>query len=170
MMRAVATAALFAAASAEPMVAGGTLKITWSDCGSQHGKATSIEPAELTLGQATNIVGKGSLDEAVAGGGYEFSVKAGVIPLLDHKGDLCKAESISLPGGIGSVQWQGLKCPQAAGPVEIDMSITLSASIPSSMARTSIKLTGTSSSGDNLLCIQLNTSPEDAEAQEEVQV
>ena len=160
MMRPVTVAALLAVASAEPMVAGGTLKLTWSDCGGVHGKATSIQPAALTLGTPTNIIGKGAVDEAVSGGGFEISVKAGIIPLVDHKGDLCKADAISLPGGIGSIQWKGLPCPLAAGPIEVDMTVTLSANIPASLASTTIKLTGTGINGDSLLCVQLNTAPE----------
>ncbi len=41
------------------------------------------------------------------------------------------------------------------------MTVTLSASIPSSLASTTIKVTGAASNGDNLMCIQLNTTPEE---------
>jgi len=161
MMRAAVVGALIAATSAEPMVDGGVLAITWSDCGSVHGKVSSIEPQELTLGQVTNIAGKGAVDEAIPAGTYELTLHAGAIQLLDHKGDLCAADSITLPGGIGTMQFKGLTCPQAAGATEIDIAVTLSAAIPASLATTTIKLMGTNSNGDNLLCVQINTAPKE---------
>ena len=72
------------------------------------------------------------------------------------------ADTITLSGGIGVMQWQGVSCPLAAGPVEIDR-YTLSANIPASLASTTSKLAGAASNGDNLLYIQLNTVPEEGE-------
>ena len=51
---------------------GGTLKLTWSDCGdaSTHAKVTGLTPDTITLGQMTTVSGTGTLDEAVTGGSF----------------------------------------------------------------------------------------------------
>jgi len=108
------------------------------------------------------LAGKGTLDESVSAGSYELKIAAGPITLLDHKGDLCKGETIQLPHGVGSMNWVGLKCTQAAGPLEVDMSMTLSASIPAAFARTTITLTALDQQSQNLLCLELHTKPASA--------
>jgi len=51
-------------------VNGGTLKLSWSDCGdsSFHAKVTSLSPSSLTIGQKTHVIGQGHVDESVTGG------------------------------------------------------------------------------------------------------
>ena len=82
------------------------------------------------------------MGEAVSGGSYEFNLKAGATPLVGHRGDFCKADPITLPGGIGTINWKGFPGLLPAGPVELDMSIQMSAAIQASLACTTIKLTG----------------------------
>jgi len=54
---------------------------------------------------------------------------------------------------------KGFSCPISAGNVELDLDLTLSASIPSSMAKTDISLTADASNGDKALCVDIKTSP-----------
>ena len=60
----------------QEMVNGGTLKISWTDCGdaSTHGKVSDVEPSTLTLGQKTTITGSGTMDEDVPGGAFDITV------------------------------------------------------------------------------------------------
>lgn len=145
--------------------ASGTLGLTWKDCGdATHGHTTALSPDSITLGQKTTITGSGSIDEAVSGGTYNVKVSAGGFTLINHSGDICKPDTIKLPLGTGELDWKGMSCPVSAGALSVAMDATLSSYIPSSMAKTTIELTGTGSNGDDLLCLSLNTAPK-SEAQ-----
>merc|ERR1712066_1062221 len=141
-------------------VTGGTLNLNWKDCGDStyHGKVTSVTPSQLTLGQKTHMSGSGNLDETVNAGSGTITTKAG--PLTDHHSvDLCSAKTISLPLGLGSVQWNGLPCPVAAGAVDVGVDIQLSSAIPASFAKATVDVNAVTDTGDNLLCMEINTSP-----------
>ena len=79
---------------------------------------------------------------------------------MDHRAIFYEADSNTLPGGIGTINWRGFSFPLPAGPVELDMSIQMSAAIPASLGSTTIKLTGKGSDGDDLLCVYFSTAPE----------
>lgn len=139
---------------------GGTLKLTWSDCGdaSTHGKATSLTPESLTLGQKTTVTGQGSLDEAVTGGTFELDMHASIIS-KKFTGDICTAKTFTLPLGLGTLSWDGMKCPLAAGTLSVSTDIMLSSAIPSQYAKATISMKATTTQGDKLLCLSLNTAP-----------
>merc|ERR1712050_101430 len=140
---------------------GGSLKLSWSDCGDSatHGHITSLSPDTVTLGSKTTIAGKGNVDEAIQGASYKIAAKAGIIPVFSHSGDACKADTIKLPLGLGEIDFKGFSCPISSGAVELDLDLTLSASIPSSMAKLDISLTAAASNGDKALCVDIKTSP-----------
>merc|ERR1719356_1295687 len=116
--------------------AAGTLKLSWHDCGdgSTHGKVTGLTPATLTLGQKTTVTGTGSVDEAVTAGTFKIQVKVAIIT-QEFSGDLCAPKTFKLPLGVGTVTWDGMKCPLAAGVATISTDIQLSASIPPTAAK-----------------------------------
>jgi hypothetical protein len=140
---------------------GGNVKLAWSDCGdsSTHGHITSLSPDTLTLGAKTSLAGKGKVDEAIESATYKVDAKAAGITVFSHNGDACKPETIKLPAGAGEIDMKGFSCPISAGAVELDLDVSLSAAIPSSLARITIDLTAASSSGDKALCVQIKTSP-----------
>merc|ERR1712232_995743 len=150
-------------ATRAPESTGGTLKITWSDCGdsSTHAKVTGVKPDTITMGQSTKITGSGTVDEQVTGGSFEISAKAGPIT-QKYSGDLCQAKTFNLPLGLGSVKWDGMKCPVAKGSADVPMDIQLSGAIPAGLAKAKISATAKTSSGDKLLCLNINTAPADA--------
>jgi len=154
-------AAVFGALATAAASGGGTVKLAWSDCGdsSTHGRITSLSPDSLTLGSKTSLTGKGSVDEAITGATYKVSAKAGPVPVFSHNGDACKPETIKLPAGAGEIDMKGFKCPLSKGDVELDLDVNLSSAIPSSLARVTIDLTATASSGDKALCVEIKTSP-----------
>merc|ERR1712228_1099828 len=124
-----------------------------------HGKITDLEPTKLTWGTKTSIAGKGSLDEALQGATYEVTAKALGVTVFSHKGDACKAETINLPAGAGTIDLKGFACPISKGNVELDLDVTLASTIPAKLARTTIDLTATAASGDKALCVSIKTSP-----------
>merc|ERR1712232_1285261 len=104
------------------------------------------------------------VDEDIQGATYEVTAKALGITVFTHSGDACKPETIKLPAGAGEIDMKGFKCPISPGAVELDLDVTLSAAIPSSLARVTIDITATASSGDKALCVEVKTSPGSASA------
>jgi len=135
-----------------------SLKLAFSDCGAAHGKITGLTPDTLPLGSKTTATGSGTVDKAVSGGTFEMDLKASIISQT-FKGDLCSAKSFNLPLGTGSIQWDGLKCPVAAGAISVPVDITLSANLPSALQSVDLKVSGADSSGAALLCMDIKTSP-----------
>merc|ERR1719327_2081697 len=129
------------------------MKLSFTDCGAKHGKVipvTGLKPNTITLGQNTEVTGSGSVDEDVSGGSFTVDLKA-------FNGDICKSSTFNLPLNSGSITWEGLSCPQKAGAVSVPTKIELSASLPASLARAEIKISGKSTSGDDLLCMDIKT-------------
>merc|ERR1712023_188889 len=111
-----------------------------------------------SLGQKTTTVGTGSLDEGVTGGSFQMQVTAGVIH-ENWSGDICQAKSFQLPLNTGTITWEGLKCPVAAGSIKVNTDILLSGSLPASLTKSEIKVSASSSTGDKILCIDIKTEP-----------
>merc|ERR1719446_1063111 len=118
---------------------GGTLALSWTDCGtdSTHGTVTGLTPNTLTLGTKTTVTGTGNLDESTTGGTYAIVMKSGFIH-ENWSGDICQAKTFKLPLGMGSIVFDGMACPIAKGVSELSMDITMSSAIPSSLASATI--------------------------------
>lgn len=141
-------------------VTGGTLKLSWKDCGGAgtHAKVTSFVPDTVTLGQKTTTTGTGSVDEAVTGGTFDIDVSAGF--LRQHwTGDICAQKTFKLPLGAGTITWDGMKCPIAKGSASVATDIQMSSSLPAMLLRSKIHMKATTSTGDSLLCMEIDTSP-----------
>jgi len=153
--------AKFAAVSAFAGAAfAGDVALSWTDCGdsSTHGKISDVEPKTITLGTTTTVTGTGSVDEAVSAGSFSASITAGGGLVHDTwKGDLCSASTHSLPLGLGEIAFKGMSCPVAAGDASLALDVTLSASIPTSLASADIQLNGAAASGDKLICVKIHT-------------
>merc|ERR1712232_1015161 len=115
------------------------------DCGASHGKVTGLTPDTLPLGSKTTVTGTGTVDEAVSAGTFEIDLKASIISQT-YKGDVCAPKSFSLPLGTGTIAWDGLKCPVAAGAVSVPMDITLGASLPGPLQSVGLKISGADTS------------------------
>lgn len=139
----------------------GTLALTFTDCGdaSTHGTVKDIEPHSLTLGVSTDITGTGTLDEAAAGGAFVMKVSASGLIKQTLNGDICSSSSFDIKAlgiTVGTITWKGLTCPLAAGDVTVPLSAKLAASLPAALVHTTIALTATATSGDKLLCANID--------------
>jgi len=144
-----------------PEASSGIIKLAYNDCGdaTTRGKFTSLSPTTVTLGQKTTLKGKGSLDEAVSGAGYTVDAYGPFnVHLFSHFGDACKADTIKLPMGTGTIDFHGLKCPVAKGAIELDLDLNLAGSIPASLAKTKIDLKAKTNKGEKALCAEIHTS------------
>merc|ERR1712083_1170118 len=140
---------------------GGTLKLAYQDCGAAHGKVTGLSPSTLTLGQKTTVTGSGSVDEAVTAGTFEMNIKASILSKT-CTGNICQPSTCPLPAGVGSITWNGMKCPLAKGDVTVGTDVILSGALPPWAARATIGIKGKASNGDDLLCMTLSTAPAEA--------
>merc|ERR1711896_18281 len=94
---------------------------------------TGIDKSSITLGEQTTVTGSGTVDEAVAGGDFTISAKAGPIS-QKYSGKVCEAKEFDLPLGLGKVNWQGLSCPAAAGDLSVGVGVKLASVIPAKFA------------------------------------
>merc|ERR1712072_897562 len=141
--------------------AAGTLKLAYQDCGAAHGKVTGLSPNTLTLGQRTTVTGSGSVDEAVTDGTFEMNIKASILSKT-CTGNICQPSTCPLPAGVGSITWNGMKCPLSKGDVTVGTDVILSGALPPWAARATIGIKGKASNGDDLLCMTLSTAPAEA--------
>merc|ERR1712070_1282731 len=144
-----------------PEASSGSIKLAYNDCGdaSTRGKFTSLSPTTVTLGQKTTLQGKGSLEVAVSGADYTVDAYGPFnVHLFSHSGDACKADTIKLPMGTGTIDFHGLKCPVVKGAIELGLDLNLAGSIPASLAKTKIDLKAKTSKGEKALCAEIHTS------------
>merc|ERR1712072_790768 len=66
-------------------------------------------------------------------------------------------------GGVGSISWDGLTCPQAAGAMSIGFKVKLSSAIPASLAKSTIKMTAVDQDSEDLLCVNVQTQAAEEE-------
>jgi len=143
------------------IVQGTDLKVSWSDCGDANtiAKITSFTPGTVTLGKEETLTGTGSVGKDVSGGSFNINLKAGVLIHETFTGDICKAKSFHLPLNTGTVTWDGMTCPQAKGNAAVSLKIQLAAALPASLAAAVIEAKAKTSSGDDLLCMEVKTTP-----------
>merc|ERR1712137_1480029 len=137
------------------------LSLAWSDCGAgaTHAKITDFTPSSLTLGQKTTMTGTGQLDEAVTSATFDLLMHGAIGQLLKCDGDASQSKTCQLPLGVGSLTFDAMKFPLAAGRVPVNVGIELSATLPSSLAMTKTTCKASSSSGDDLFCIEIRSAP-----------
>merc|ERR1712226_1467503 len=154
------------AAAVSAMVTGAAvakdLTLTWSDCGAgkTHAKITGFTPSSLTLGQKTTMTGTGQLDEVVSQANFDLVMNGAIGQLLKCDGDAAQSKTCNLPLGVGSLTFDAMKFPLAAGSVPVNVDISLAASLPSSLATTKTTCKATASNGDDLFCIEIDSKPQ----------
>merc|ERR1719333_567928 len=105
------------------------------------------------------MVGSGTLPEDVSGATYDLEMTGVIGTLLSCKGDASQSKTCSLPLGTGSLTFDAMKFPLAAGNVPVNVDINLAASLPSSLATTKTTCKATGSNGDDLFCIEIDSKP-----------
>jgi hypothetical protein len=152
MSRFVAASAVLAAAEA------GTLSLTFSDCGSKHGKVTGLSPTSFSTGTTATITGTGTIDEDVTSASIKATISALGTQLTDCSGDGTKDITCNLPLNTGSIVVPALPFPLKAGTLNLPVKVTTSASIPPSLASVDIHLTGDDQNGESAICLDVHTS------------
>jgi len=138
-----------------PPVTGGTVGITWEDCGdsSTHGKIKDLQPSSFTIGDDVTLMGTGILDKDIDGGNFAIHVEAAGFIKEDWAGDVCEAKTFKLPLNLGSVTWVGLECPVAAGTLSVPIGLKFASVVPAALAKGKVSASATSTTGDKLVCL-----------------
>merc|ERR1719375_290030 len=66
--------------------------------------------------------------------------------IVKFNGDICSTSTFDLPMSAGSITWDGLKCPVAAGDVKAGTKIKLAGALPASLAQATISIKGENNS------------------------
>jgi hypothetical protein len=138
------------------------LEISWSDCGdaSTHGTVSGLTHDVMTLGEQTTITGTGIVDEAISGGTFVIELSAFMVSET-YTGDICTAKTFDIrhTHGHGNRHVERHTLPRGCRGVSLDLDIMLSSTIPSSLAKSTVQVSATETSGDNLLCMTVKTEP-----------
>jgi len=161
-MKVAATALVVATATAKD------LSLTWKDCGDAGTKTkiTGFTPATVTLGQKTKMTGTGQLSEEVAGANFDLTMSGALGTLLHCSGDASVAKSCSLPLGTGSLTFDAMKFPIAAGTSAVNVDIALSSTLPATLLKTKTITKATAKNGDELFCMEIDSAASNSEQDE----
>ena len=151
------------------MMNGGTLDMTWEDCGGagSHVKVTDVQPPKFPLGQTTTISGNGDLDEDQTGGTFEMTMTGmgSAVLLQNCNGDASVAKECDIALGpikVGSLKFNPFTFPMKAGKItgapKIDL--TLSSAVPSFATNTNTTFQTHDEKGDAVICVNIYTKPE----------
>jgi len=135
----------------------GTLELTFSDCGSKHGKVTGMSPTSFPTGKEVTITGTGTIDEDVTSASLKATISALGTQLSSCSGDGTKDIVCQLPMGTGSITVPALPFPLKAGTLNLPVKVATSASIPASLAKVDIHLTGDDQNGESAICLDAHT-------------
>merc|ERR1719409_866311 len=121
-----------AAVELESAVAATRLSLTATDCGHGATKAKIIgfTPAAITLGQKTTLIGTGDLSEGVSGASYDLTMTGAIGQLLHCTGDAAASKTCGLPMGVGSLTFDAMNLPIAAGKVSVRVDLLLNSFLP----------------------------------------
>jgi cathepsin F len=135
----------------------GTLKLTYSDCGSKHGKVTSMSPTSFSTGAKVTITGTGTIDEDITSASLKATVSALGTQLTSCSGDGTKDIVCELPLNTGSITVPALTFPLKAGTLNLPVLVETTPSIPPSLASVDIHLTGDDQNGESAICLDAHT-------------
>jgi hypothetical protein len=149
-----------------PAMNGGSLMLTWKDCGdaSTHTKITAVTPPSLPLGGKTTITGTGTLDKDVSDSTFDMKITGvGGIKLLDCSGDASQTKTCKLPLGTGTMTFEGESFPVKQGTTSVKVDLSLASSLPASLQKTTTTVTAVDKAGEKIFCLEVDTAPADEE-------
>merc|ERR1719478_1450818 len=141
---------------------GGTLKLSYKDCGdaSTHAKITGLSPSTARIGNKVKITGTGDLDEDITDGTFSMQTAFSKgVPLLDCQGDASVSKKCNFPLLSGSLAFDGVKFPIKAGPQDINVDLYLSPllSATAGLIKTTTEVSAVSNSGEKIFCMKVIT-------------
>jgi len=139
------------------VVAGGTLGVTWSDCGAKHAVVSDMQPLSIATGGTTTITGSGEVDEDVTSAHFTATVKALGVKISSCSGDGTKDITCKLPAGAGSIVVKALSFPIKAGTVKIPVDVSTKSIIPASLEKVDVHIEATEQNSESVICLDVHT-------------
>merc|ERR1712178_549060 len=145
-----------------PQVSGISLK--HSDCGGKgvHAPILDFGPSAVVLGKKTTMVGHGKLDETVTSANFELTMTGALGTMLHCTGDASQTKSCPLPMGFGSLTMQGMSFPLQPGNVPVNVDMYLKDTTPAHLLTTTTTAKATDEKGEEIFCIQIESTPVDS--------
>merc|ERR1712072_806051 len=136
--------------------------MAWKDCGDSSTKAkiTGFTPASIMLGQTTTMTGTGDLSEDATGATFDVTMTGSIGQLLHCSGDASSSKTCHLPLNVGSLTFDAMTFPIAAGQVPVSVDLSLSSLLPATLATTKTVAKATAQSGEALFCMEIDSAPE----------
>merc|ERR1711990_824912 len=152
---------VFAASLLVSIDAAKELSLTWKDCGDSSTKAkiTGFTPAAITEGKTNKLTGTGDLSESVSGATFDVTMTGAIGRLLHCSGDASASRTCHLPLNVGSLTFDALSFPIAAGKVPVSVDLSLSSLLPAALATTKTVAKATAASGAALFCMEIDSAP-----------
>jgi len=162
----LATCTGFTPATAEPCEdaeergfgRGGTLALTFQDCGSKHSVVTDVQPTSFHTGTSVTITGTGTTDEDVTSALCTGTVSAMGMKLGEFSADGTEDVVVKLPLGAGKITVKALSFPLQKGTVELPVEVQTSRFIPASLANVEVHIEATDQNGESVLCVDVHTA------------
>ena len=138
------------------------LSLTWKDYGDSSTKAkiTGFTPASITEGKTNKLTGTGDLSEVVTGATFDVTMTGAIGQLLHCSGDASASKTCHLPLNVGSLTFDALNFPIAAGQVPVSVDLSLSSLLPATLATTKTVAKATAQNGAPLFCMEIDSAPE----------
>jgi len=146
--------------------AGGSLKVTYEDCGAKHAKVTDLKPTSIKIGTSELVTGTGIVDEDVTSATFKATVTALGKKLTSCSGDGKSDVVCKLPLGVGAITIKAVSYPLKKGTVKIPVEIKTSSLIPPSLAKVDVHIAATEQSGESVICLDVHTAKEQDEWEE----
>lgn len=132
-----------------------TITASWTDCGGSV-KVTNItmSPKNPTVGEKITITTHGVNSMAAS----TLNMDLTFADIFQNHFDGCKGATIKAPFDLAVVTFPPVHCPLKTGQFESLRYVTLSKDLPK--GKTTSKLTGTDSSGNSIVCVDLTLANE----------
>merc|ERR1712046_194079 len=140
---------------------GGTLAITWEDCGAKHATVTDVQPTTVTIGATETIQGTGTVDEDITAVHFVATIKAAGIKIASCEGDASADIVCNMPLNAGKITVKQLPLPIAAGAITVPAEISTASVIPASLAKIDAELRATEQNGEDVVCMNIHTTKQE---------
>merc|ERR1711964_191416 len=142
----------------EERVQGGTIALTYNDCGAQHGVVTDLQPTSFHTGASLSITGTGTTDEDVTSAWCTGTVSAFGAKLGEFSADGTEDIVIKLPLGAGKITVKALPFPLQKGTVSLPVEVKTGRFIPASLANVDIHIEAVDQNGESVVCVDVHAA------------
>merc|ERR1719172_81921 len=104
------------------------------------------------------MTGTGQLSEEVTAASFDLTMSGALGTLLHCSGDASVSKTCSLPLNTGSLTFDAMKFPILAGKSAVNVDISLSSALPSTLTKTKTITKATAKNGDDIFCMEVDSA------------